>query len=72
MCIRDRVSSNPQGFFLMIEGARIDRAAHTHSVEEMVGELLMFDQVVGLALEFARANPGTCLLYTSCPCCGRI
>lgn len=59
------VSSNPQGFFLMIEGARIDRAAHTHSVEEMVGELLMFDQVVGLALEFARANPGTLVVVTA-------
>jgi len=59
------VSSNPQGFFLMIEGARIDRAAHTHSVEEMVGELLMFDQVVGLALEYARANPGTLVVVTA-------
>jgi len=59
------VSQNPQGFFLVVEGSRIDRAAHTNSIKEMVGEVLMFDQVVGLALEFARENPGTLVVVTA-------
>lgn len=59
------VGHNPQGFFLMIEGSRIDRAGHTQSVKELVGEVLMFDQVVGLALEYARANPGTLVVVTA-------
>ncbi|HHT43519.1 MAG TPA: alkaline phosphatase [Firmicutes bacterium] len=59
------VSQNPRGFFLMVEGARIDRASHTQSAKEMVGELLMFDQVVGLALEFAKDNPGTLVVVTA-------
>lgn len=59
------VSQNPQGFFLVVEGSRIDRAAHTNSIKEMVGEVLMFDQVVGLALEFAREHPGTLVVVTA-------
>lgn len=59
------VSQNPNGFFLVIEGSRIDRAGHTNSIKELVGEMLMFDQVVGLALEFARSNPGTLVVVTA-------
>lgn len=59
------VSQEPQGFFLLIEGSRIDRAGHTNSIKELIGEMLMFDQVVGLALDFARANPGTLVVVTA-------
>jgi len=59
------VSQNPQGFFLLVEGSRIDRAGHTNSLKELVGEVLMFDQVVGLALDFARENPDTLVVVTA-------
>lgn len=59
------VSQNPEGFFLMVEGSRIDRAGHTNSIKEMIGDLLIFDEAVGLALDFAQANPGTLVVVTA-------
>lgn len=59
------VGQNPGGFFLMVEGARIDTAGHSNSPAEMIGDLLAFDQAVGLALDFARANSGTLVLVTA-------
>ncbi len=59
------VGQNPGGFFLMVEGARIDTAGHSNSSAEMIGDLLAFDQAVGLALDFARANSATLVLVTA-------
>lgn len=59
------VNHNPAGFFLLVEGSRIDRAGHSNSAEEMIGDLLMFDQAVGVALEFAESNPGTLVVVTA-------
>ena len=59
------VGQNPGGFFLMVEGARIDTAGHSNSPAEMIGDLLAFDQAVGLALDFARANSATLVLVTA-------
>ncbi len=38
----DTLSRNPDGFFLMIEGSNIDKAAHSNNLEEMMEELLDF------------------------------
>ncbi len=59
------VGQNSQGFFLMVEGSRIDTAAHSHSVDEMLGELLAFDEAVGLALDYAHDHPGTLVVVTA-------
>ncbi|MCI7003823.1 MAG: alkaline phosphatase [Akkermansia muciniphila] len=60
-----RLSACPQGFFLMVEGSRIDKAAHRRDLEGMVRELLDFDRAVGVALEFARQHPGTLVVITA-------
>lgn len=59
------VSQNPDGFFLMVEGSRIDRAGHSNSTEEMIGDLLVFDQAVGVALDYAEHHPGTLVVVTA-------
>lgn len=59
------VEQNEQGFFLMVEGSRIDTAAHNHSVEEMLGELLVFDEAVGLALAYAQDHGDTLVVVTA-------
>ena len=59
------VAQDDQGFFLLVEGARIDTAGHTNSVDEMIEDLLVFDQAVGLALDFAKEHPGTLVLVTA-------
>ncbi|EJL58429.1 Alkaline phosphatase [Rhizobium sp. CF122] len=60
----DQLSKNPEGFFLMIEGASIDKQAHTMDWERSVFETIEFDQVVGLAREFAKTHPDTLIVVT--------
>lgn len=59
------LSRNPNGFFLMVEGSNIDKAAHRNNLEEMVEEVLDFDQTVGLVLEWASRHPGTLVVITA-------
>lgn len=50
------LSGHPHGFFLMVEGALIDKQAHSGDQERVVWEMLAFDRAVAAALEFARAT----------------
>ncbi|NLJ80609.1 MAG: alkaline phosphatase [Firmicutes bacterium] len=59
------VGQNPKGFFLMVEGSRIDHAGHTNSIPELIGDVLAFDQAVGAALEYAQNHPDTLLIVTA-------
>lgn len=59
------LSKNEKGFFLMVEGGRIDHAAHANEPEKMLREALEFDEAVGLALKFASVNPDTLILVTA-------
>jgi alkaline phosphatase len=47
----------PQGFYLMIEGASIDKQAHQADAERTVWDTIEFDNAVRVALDFAaRTN----------------
>jgi len=59
------LSRNPKGFFVMIEGGRIDHAAHRNDAPGTIRDTLAFDEAVGVALEFARKNPHTLLIVTA-------
>jgi alkaline phosphatase len=48
--------SSPDGFYLMIEGASIDKRAHHQDVERTVWDTIEFDRAVAVALEFARTT----------------
>lgn len=52
----------PRGFFLLVEGGRIDDAGHDDDPAGVAREVLAYDQAVGLALAFARRNPGTLIV----------
>ncbi|OOV17570.1 alkaline phosphatase [Flavobacterium sp. LM4] len=56
-------SKNP--FFIMAEGAQIDYGGHQNNVEYVVREMLDFDKLVGLAMEFVDKNPETLLIVTA-------
>ena len=53
------------GFFLMLEGASIDKMNHPQDAERALGEFIDFDNAVGLALDFARARGDTLVLVTA-------
>ncbi len=58
----DLLSSNPGGFFLMVEGSRIDHAAHANDAPAMVREVLAYDKAVAAALQFARSSKNTLVI----------
>ena len=53
------LSKNKKGFFLMVEGSKVDFGAHSNDVMETVGDFLAFDEAVGVALDFARRDGNT-------------
>ena len=56
---------NNKGFFLMIEGAKIDGGGHSNSTGFSITEYLSFDRLVGQALEFAEKDQETLVIVTS-------
>jgi alkaline phosphatase len=54
--IRSLSASSPNGFFLMIEGASIDKQAHLMDADRTIWETIEFDQAVGIAKRFAEKN----------------
>ncbi|MCB1035671.1 MAG: alkaline phosphatase, partial [Acidobacteria bacterium] len=52
-------------FFLMVEGGRIDHAAHVFDAAGMVPQVQAFDEAVKKVLEFQRQNPDTLVLITA-------
>jgi alkaline phosphatase len=60
----DRLSKNPEGFFLMVEGASIDKMSHPLDWDRALIETIEFDKAVGLAREFAAKNPDTLIIAT--------
>ena len=59
------LSKNSKGFFAMIEGGRIDHAAHRNDAAATIRDVLAFDDAVGVALDFQRKNPDTLLIVTA-------
>lgn len=59
------LSSDPDGFFLMVEGSQIDWGAHQNNTGYIATELIDFDQAIGIALEFASKNKETLVIVTA-------
>ena len=56
--------SSPEGFFLMVEGAKIDYAGHSNCFPGSIVETLSFDMAVAEALKFADQNGETLVIVT--------
>jgi alkaline phosphatase len=54
-----RLSGSEKGFFLMVEGSKVDWAAHKNDPVGMISEVLSFDKAVGEALKFAERDGNT-------------
>lgn len=54
-----------KGFFLMVEGSRIDWAGHDNNAQLIADEVLDFDRAVAVALEFARLEGNTLVIVTA-------
>lgn len=60
----DSLSKNPEGFFLMVEGASIDKMSHPLDWDRAVFETIEFDKAVAAALEFQKTHPDTLIVST--------
>jgi alkaline phosphatase len=56
------LSQDEAGFFLMVEGSKVDWAGHTNDPVGIVSDILAFDDAVGVALDFAKESQNTMLL----------
>jgi alkaline phosphatase len=54
LALRSLAAHSPAGFYLMIEGASIDKRAHAVDAERTVWDVIEFDRAVQVALDFAR------------------
>ena len=53
---------NPNGFFMMVEGGKIDWAGHANDAGALIHDMLVFDEAVGVALDFYRSHPNETLI----------
>jgi alkaline phosphatase len=55
----NKLSRNKNGFFLMVEGSKIDWAAHANDARAIISDVLAFDEACGEAFKFAESNRET-------------
>jgi len=64
------LSRNPKGFFLMVEGGRIDHACHERNLSKTVADTLAFDEAVNASLNFASHDNRTLVIVSADHECG--
>lgn len=58
------LSKNPNGFFLMVEAALIDKFNHPLDWERAAFDTIMLSNAVQVAKDFAKSNPDTLIIIT--------
>ncbi len=66
----DHLSNDANGFFLMVEGARIDHASHANDGLRVYPEVAAFDEAIGVALAWAATQDDVTILVTADHECG--
>lgn len=61
----DVLSKNKNGFFLMVEGACIDKQLHTMDWQRATYDTIETDKAVGIAKEFAKRNEDTLVIVVA-------
>lgn len=59
------LNKDEDGFFLMVEGSKVDWAAHANNTVGIVSDILAFDEAVKEAIEFAKADGNTVVVVTT-------
>lgn len=56
------LSQNENGFFLMVEGSKVDYAAHSNDPLGIISEYEAFDKAVAAAMDFAKKDGNTTVI----------
>ncbi|MEE8321788.1 MAG: alkaline phosphatase [Gammaproteobacteria bacterium] len=54
-----------RGFFMVVEGSQIDWGGHGNNVEKTIRQILLFDQAIAVAMEFAIEDQHTLVIVTA-------
>lgn len=57
--------NNDKGFFLLVEGASIDKQSHLMDTDRWILETVEFDRAVQVAKDYAEAHPDTLVIVTA-------
>lgn len=61
----DLLEEDPDGFFLMVEGGRIDHAGHANDLPHAVAEVIEFSNAVDVVMQWASARSDTLVIVTA-------
>ncbi len=56
LALKSLSATSPRGFYLMVEGASIDKQSHWTDADRSIWDTIEFDHAVNVALEFARGT----------------
>lgn len=59
------LSAEPKGFFLMVEGALIDKASHKNDLERVAPEVVELDNAVRAVMKWAAGRSDTLVIVTA-------
>ncbi|HNS23086.1 MAG TPA: alkaline phosphatase [Sedimentisphaerales bacterium] len=60
-----RMLDNPNGFFMMLEGGKIDWTCHANDARTSIDDTIAFDNAVAEAVKFAADHPGEVLIIVT-------
>ncbi|RYG34254.1 hypothetical protein EON81_16040 [bacterium] len=61
----DRLIGGKEGFFLQIEGGRVDHAAHSNDLAALLNEQIEFEETLRMVLDFAMRDKETLVVVTT-------
>ncbi|TJX13586.1 alkaline phosphatase [Tissierella creatinini] len=59
------VLNNNKGFFMMVEGGKVDWAGHANDAKANIGDVLALEEAVGVALDFQKKYPKDTLIIVT-------
>ncbi len=60
-----RLLDNPNGFFMMVEGGKIDWACHANDAMAAIQDTIAFDEAIEVALDFYEQHPNDTLIVVT-------
>lgn len=61
----ERLGGSKDGFFLQVEGGRVDHAGHANDPGGILREFLEFDRCIPIAIDYIKSHPDTLLIVTT-------
>lgn len=59
------VLDNEDGFFMMVEGGKIDWAGHANDARSNIGDVIALDEAIQVAIDFANKHPEETLILVT-------